>query len=153
MRQDHPKWVKILIGYYGILQSLHLLVLIRAGAILLFESRYPFPILPPPGGWEPQTMPFLLGLGITDSLGILLAIVFSAQAFVKGRFKRRLGVISLTIFITGAIVFAIGTLPSGAWAAHPLAYGSMAILFIPTPILYTWLLISNLTRKPPADQS
>ena len=153
MPQDNPTWAKFLIGYYGLLQTLHILVLIRAGAILLLEGGSPFPILPPPGGWVEQTMPFLVGLGITDSVGILLGMVFAGQFFVKKRFNRRLGVISLTMFITGAVVFAIGTFPSGAWADHTIAYGVMALLFIPTPILYTRLLTSNLKRVQPADPS
>lgn len=153
MPQDSHKWVKILIGFYGLLQSLHLLVLIRAGAILLFEGGFPFPILPPRGGWTPQTIPFLVGLGITDSIGILLGMIFAVQFFAKKRLNRRLGVISLTIFITGAFVFAIGTLINDAWAAHPLAYVSMAVVFLPTPFLFYWLLVSNLRRKMPTNRS
>jgi hypothetical protein len=152
MQHKEPQWVKLLIAYYGLLQSLHLLVLIRAGAILLFTSRFPFPILPPPAGWAEQTLPFMVGLGITDSLGILLGIIFAAQFLTHKRLNRRLGVISLTIFFTGAMVFAIGTRFAGAWAAHPLAYGLMAILFIPTPILLYWLLVSNLKQRPSTDQ-
>ena len=122
-------------------------MLLRAGAILLLTENFPFPILPPPGGWEGQAISFMLGLGITDGIGILLGMTFAYLAVFKGRFKRRLGVLSLTIFITGAVVFAFGTFPSGAWAAHPFAYGAMAVLFIPAPYLYTWLLKSNLTRR------
>ena len=140
--------IRTLIVYYGILQSLHLVVLVRAGVILLLQGRFPFPILPPPGGWDPQVIPFMLGLGTTDLAGILLGLCFVYRALIKGALYRRLGVISLTIFITGAIVFAVGTLPSGAWASHPFAYGLMAVLFAPTVILYTWLLRSNITRKP-----
>jgi len=140
--------IRTLIAYYGILQSLHLLVLLRAGVILFLQTRFPFPILPPPGGWDGQTIPFMIGLGTTDLAGILLGQFFAYRALITGTFYRRLGVISLTIFITGAIVFAFGTLPSGAWIAHPIAYGSMAFLFAPTVILYVWLLRSNISRKP-----
>lgn len=153
MPQNHPKWAKILIVYYGLLQTLHLLALVRAGGVLLLDGSFLFPVLPPPGGWVSQAMPFLVGLGITDSIGILLGLIFTAQFFVKKRLNRRLGVISLTIFITGAVVFAISTVFNGAWAAHPLAYGSMAILFLPVPILYFWLLVSNLRRKSQAKSS
>jgi hypothetical protein len=139
--------IRILIAYYGILQSLHLVVLLRAGVILLLQGRFPFPILPPPGGWDPQVIPFMIGLGTTDIAGILLGLCFVYRALIKGAFYRRLGVISLTIFITGAIVFAVGTFPSGAWGTHPIAYGIMAILFFPAVILYIWLLRSNITRK------
>ena len=140
-----------MIAYYGSLQSLHLLVLIRTGAIMLLEGRYPFPILPPPGGWADQTLPFMLALGITDLVGIILGLIFAYRALFKKRFYRRLGVISLTIFFTGAIVFAIGTIFNGAWAAHPLSYISMVILFTPTPFLYAWLIRSNLKPKPPTQ--
>ena len=141
------------IAYYGILQSLHLVILVRAGVILLLQGRFPFPILPPPNGWDPQVIPFMIGLGTTDMAGILLGLIFTAQFFVKKRLNRRLGVISLTIFITGAVVFAIGTIFNGAWAAHPLAYGSMVILFLPVPILYYWLLVSNLRPNSQAKPS
>ena len=147
MTKKTPNWTVFLIGYYGILQSLHLVALIRAGAILLLEGGSPFPILPPPGGWADQTLPFLLGLGATDAVGIILGMIFAYRAVIQDNFNRRLGVISLTIFITGAIVFAAGTFPSGAWGTHPVAYGTMAILFAPTVVLYIWLLRSNLTPK------
>jgi hypothetical protein len=121
--------------------------LIRAGVILLLTKSFPFPILPPHGGWEGQAINFMLGLGGTDLIGILLGMSFAYLALFKQRFNRRLGVISLTIFFTGAVVFAVGTFPSGAWAAHPIAYGAMAVLFLPFVFLYTWLLRSNLTSR------
>ncbi len=89
----------------------------------------------------------MLGLGFTDTISILLGITFAYLALFKDRFNRRLGVISLSGFITGAVVFAFGTFPSGAWAAHPFAYGIMAFLFLPSIWLYSWLLISNLKPK------
>ena len=92
----------------------------------------------------------MLGLGFTDTISILLGILFSYQAIFKDRLNRRLGVISLTAFITGAVVFAFGTFPTGAWAAHPFAYGIMVVLFLPSIWLYIWLLISNL--KPKSNQ-
>ncbi|MBW6465709.1 MAG: hypothetical protein K0B06_04310 [Brevefilum sp.] len=148
MEFQNKPLIRTLIAYYGLLQSLHLVILVRAGVILLLQGRFPFPILPPPGGWDPQVMPFMLGLGTTDLAGILLGLCFAYRALITGAFYRRQGVISLTIFITGAVVFAIGTFPSGAWAAHPIAYGSMTVLFLPTVLLYARLLRSNLTHKP-----
>lgn len=130
------KFGKWLIVYYGILQSLHLLTLARAGLILWFSQRTPFPILPPPGGWSSQTMPFLYGLAGMDVLGILLALIFSLHFLFKHKFRPVVGLISMTIFISGAIVFAVGTFPSGAWAAHPIPYGLMVLLFAPIIPLY-----------------
>lgn len=130
-----------LIIYYGLLQTLHLLTLARAGILILQGDPAPFPILPPPDGWSDQAMAFLYGLAGTDVIGILLGIVFAYRAAVKKQFTRRLGILSLTIFITGAIVFGAGTFPSGAWTAHPGAYWIMVALFLPAVILYTLLLM------------
>ena len=132
--------MKILITYYGVLQCLHLGVLARAGWILLGGQRIPFPILPPPGGWEAQAMNFFYGLGATDVIGILLGILFAYRAVIKKDFNRRSGLLSLTIFITGAAVFGAGTIPSGAWAAHPVAYWVMVVLFLPAGLLFIKLL-------------
>jgi len=143
MTQESHRISKILIGYYGVLQSLHLLILIRAGILILTGQNFPFPILPPPDGWEAQTLPFMFGLAGTDIIGIIIGIIFAYLALVKGKFIRRLGILSLTIFITGAVVFGAGTYPSGAWGAHPFAYWIMVILFLPTAYLYLVLLSPN----------
>jgi hypothetical protein len=127
------KW---LIAYYGILQSLHILTLARAGIILWLYNKTPFPILPPAGGWTSQTMPFLYGLAGMDVMGILLGIIFAWQHLFKKQFKPILGLVSQTIFFSGAIVFAAGTFPTGAWSAHPLSYWLMVLLFVPIIPLY-----------------
>ena len=132
-------WEKILIAYYGFLQGLHLLTLARAGYYMFFLDIVPFPILPPPTGWMPQTMPFMLGLAGMDIVGIVLAFILVFQKLMQNKLRPVIGLISLTIFISGAIVFAVGTLPSGAWAAHPLSYVSMVLLFTPTLPLYVKL--------------
>jgi len=140
MKDNISKQLKVLIAYYGFLQSLHLLALIRAGFMLLQGEPAPFPILPPPGGWQEQTMPFMLGLAGMDVLGIFLGTFYSYQTISTSKHHRLLGILSLTIFISGAVIFAAGTFPSGAWAAHPFAYWAMVILFAPAPILYVKLL-------------
>ena len=140
------KRLKPLIIYYGLLQTLHLLTLAYAGLMIAGGDPAPFPILPPPGGWVDQTMPFLFGLAGTDLIGILLGILFAYRAVIKKVFNSRLALLSLTIFITGAIVFGAGTFPSGAWAAHPVAYWIMVVLFLPSVLLYV-LLIKNETNK------
>jgi hypothetical protein len=126
---------KTLVFYYGTLQSLHLVILIRAGLLILSTSISPFPILPPPNGWQDQVWPFMFALAGMDVLGILLAIIFAYYVFFKGKVLTLIGILSLTIFISGAIVFAAGTICAGAWQSHPLTYGVMAILFLPSPIL------------------
>jgi hypothetical protein len=133
---NKSKITRWLVIYYGILQSAHLLALARAGALLWFTQKVPFPILPPTGGWPPSTMPFLFGLAGTDVIGILVGLVFAYQFIFKRNLKPMLGIVSLTIFITGAIVFAAGTFPTGAWSAHPVSYWLMVGLFIPVIPLY-----------------
>jgi len=85
-------------------------------------------------------MPFLIGLGTTDFVGIIMGMVFAVQLWFKGVYNRLLGILSLTIFITGAIVFGLGTYPSGAWGLHPVAYWVMVVLFAPAILLYIRLL-------------
>jgi len=138
--KQRGRWMRILVLYYGILQSLHLLTLARAGLLILQDVVYPFPILPPPEGWNQQSMAFLFGLAGTDVVGIFLGIIFAGKLILKGKLNRTLGILSLTIFITGAVVFGAGTFPSGAWAAHPVAYGVMVVLFVPALILFYQLL-------------
>ena len=144
MKNNISKQLKVLIAYYGFLQSLHLLALIRAGFMLLQGEPAPFPILPPPDGWQEQTMPFMLGLAGMDVLGIFLGIFYSYQTISTRKHHRLLCILSLTIFISGAVIFAAGTFPSGAWAAHPLSYWIMVTLFAPVPYLYAKLLKSKL---------
>ncbi len=144
--RENSTWKRSLIYYYGILQTLHLLTLARAGLLILQGVPFPFPILPPPQGWNQQSMAFLFGLAGTDVIGILLGIVFAGQVLLKGKLNRLLGILSLTIFITGAVVFGAGTFPSGAWAAHPVAYWVMVVLFAPALILFYHLL-----KHPKAD--
>jgi len=137
-KQQNSTWY--LTGYYGILQTLHLFTLAYAGLRILQGVPAPFPILPPPGGWTDQTMGFLYGLAGTDVIGILLGIIFAYRAVLKGDFRPWLGLLSLTIFITGALVFGAGTFPSGAWGAYPVSYWVMVLLFLPTVFLYFQLL-------------
>jgi hypothetical protein len=139
---------KALIAYYGLLQSLHLLVLIRAGLILLQGGESPFPILPPPEGWEEQSMGFMFGLAAMDVIGIILGIIFSYKTLIKGKFLPILGILSLTIFISGAVVFGAGTFPPGAWAANPISYWVMVVLFAPAPLLLLNLIKITKTPKP-----
>jgi len=131
--------LRLLIIYYGVLQSVHLLALLRAGYLFNRLNRMPFPAPPPPGGWAPQAVPFLIGMGLVDAVAIILALVFVYLWITSRQAPIRLGLISLTIAGASAAIFAIGTFASGAWAAHPLAYGVMVILFAPLLPLFVLL--------------
>ncbi len=132
--------LRLLILYYDILQCLHLLILARAGLLMLQGDLSPFPILSAPLGWTNQAMNFMFGLAGMDVVGIILGFIFTLQFIFTGVVKRTLGLLSLTIFISGAVIFAIGTYLSGAWSAHPVAYSVMAVLFAPCIFLFIELL-------------
>jgi hypothetical protein len=135
--------MKRLTLYYGILQSLHLLTLARAGLLIIQGDFSPFPIPSAPGGWTDQALNFMFGLAGMDVIGIALGIVFALRFLKHGAMNRTLGLLSLIIFISGAIIFAVGTFFSGAWSAHPIAYGAMAVLFAPCILLFASLLPSS----------
>ena len=88
----------------------------------------------------------MFGLAGTDVVAIFLAFIFVYQAYFKNKIRDLIGILSLTIFISGAIIFAVGTLFTGAWRSHPVGYGLMAILFLPVLILYGFL-INRLSNK------
>ncbi len=139
MNKETGKWVRILAGYYGVLQSLHLLSLARAGWIVLRGGEIPFPAPPPPGGWPASSVPFLMGMGITDVFAIVLGLIFVYQLLIKREYKGILGVISLTIALVGGVVYLFGTLPSGAWQSQFLAY--LLVLVVFSPIIPFYILV------------
>jgi hypothetical protein len=143
MKEKNPtNLFPYLVGYYGVLQSFHLLLLTRAGLFLLLGRDIPFPAPPPPGGWPGPALPYLLGMGLVDVFAIGLGLVFSYSFFARKKTYNILGLISLTAATSSGIVYLVGTIPSGAWGANPLAYLAVVLLFSPFLPLY----ISLITR-------
>ena len=138
--QNKPKLFRFLAGYYGILQIVHLFLLGRAGIIIIRTGRVPFPAQSPPGGWNFTTLPFLLGMGAADVFAASLGIYFVSQLFIKKQIKSVTGIISLTVALTSGLIFLIGTIPSGAWNQHFIAYLAMVIGFSPLLPLYLFIL-------------
>jgi hypothetical protein len=132
--------LKLLAGYYGVLQSLHLLSLARAGWIVLRGGQIPFPAPPPAGGWPSTSLPFLLGMGAVDAVAIILGLIFVYRYFVQDKIELFLGIISLTIALVSGVEYLIGTLPSGAWQQNLLAYIVVLLVFSPVVPLYIVLL-------------
>ena len=128
---------KYLAGYYGTLQTVHLLLLARAGLYLMSTGTVPFPALPPANGWSAQVIPFLLGMGALDGAAAGLGIFSAISLFGKKHFDYRFWMLSLVIAITSGLIFTAGTLASGAWNYHPAAYILLVIFFSPLfPLLY-----------------
>jgi hypothetical protein len=135
-----PKILKLLSGYYGVLQFFHLLLLTRAGWFLIRGQQIPFPAPPPQGGWAQAALPFLLGMGLVDVFAIGLGLVFVYSLLFRDDLQLTIGLISLTAAISSGIVYLIGTIPSGAWGANPLAYLAVLLLFSPVLPLYLSLI-------------
>ena len=144
--QKAIKWFKYLAGYYGILQSFHIFFLGRAGLTLLQTGIVPFPASPPPGGWAPSVLPFMMGMAAADLIAACLGIFFAFSLLAKGELKPLVGIISLTIALSSAIVYLFGTLPAGAWMHNPLSYLIVILAFSPIIPLY-FLLVRETNRK------
>ena len=136
---EENKVFRYLVGFYGFLQTMHLFFLGRAGYILLNTGNVPFPASPPPGGWDAVVIPFLMGMAAADVVAAGMGIYFAYSFINNGKFKPLAGVISLTIALSSAIVYLIGTLPSGAWVHNPISYLIVILAFSPIVPLYILL--------------
>ncbi len=142
-RSRPSKVLRYLAAYYGLLQLSHLGFLGRALVSYLRAGTLPFPASPPDSGWSRQVLPFLFGMGAADALAAGLGIIFAVLLVFKGRIKPALGLVSLVIALTSALVFTVGTIASGAWGSHPGEYVSLVIVFSPLPLLFASLLGEN----------
>ena len=131
--EKNSRGIKYLAGYYGILQTGHLILLIRAVLIVSRAGNLPFPALPPEGGWPLSSLPFLFGMGAADGIAILSGLFFVYQLLIKDQMKFLVGLVSLTIALSSGLVYLVGTLPSGAWTEHLASY--LIVVFIFSPIL------------------
>lgn len=139
------RWIRILAGYYGILQLNHLFFLGRAGLILMKSGRVPFPASPPPGGWSSEVLPFLMGMAAADVFAASLGIWFSYSLIVKKSIHPLTGIISLTIALSSAVVYLVSTVPGGAWIYNPISYLIVILAF--SPILPLYLVLIRKTAE------
>jgi hypothetical protein len=147
MTESTPSPVfRLLTGYYGILQSIHLLLLIRAGWFFVQGWSIPFPAPPPLSGWPESSMPFLIGMGLVDIIAIGLGLIFVGNFFFKGKALFDLGIISLSLALASGLIYLVGTIPSGAWEANLAAY--LVVVFLFGPVLpFFFMLIKKAQRS------
>lgn len=147
MSETQPsRVIRLLTGYYGVLQSIHLVLLARAGWYLFQKQPLPFPASPPPGGWPGPALPYLLGMGIVDVFAIGLGLLFAYIFFIRKEINIVLGLSSLTAALSSGVVYLVGTIPSGAWGENPLSYLAVLLLFSPVLPLY-YSLVRHALRK------
>jgi hypothetical protein len=132
--------------YYGLLQSAHLLILGYGLLHYLRTNRIGFPAPPPPGGWDEQTVNFLLGNGIIDAIIGFTALLYVIRFFQGRAGSDVIGIICVTASLCSGGFFVIGTILSGAWAFNPLNYIGLVIVFTPVVALFI-VLAWNLSRQ------
>jgi hypothetical protein len=138
---------RYLTAYYGMLQITHLMILGRAILIYAQSNILPFPASPPPQGWSTQVIPFLFGLGAVDALAAGLGAFWAAGIFITHKMDEVFwGQISLSVAISSALVFAVGTIATGAWLFHPQEYFGMAIAFMPVVLLFFMIMFTKNTK-------
>lgn len=135
MRDPESRLAKLLVAYYGLIEAAHFVVLVQAGMRLLLTGRIGFPAPPPPGGWAGQLYPFFVAMGVVDAAGIAVAWLFVYGYFAGARWRWWAGWVTLTSIVYSAVVFAWGTVRSGAWSRWPVAYLALAVAFVPVALL------------------
>ena len=135
MSFKHTRAGNVLVIYYGMLQMLHIIMLVRAAVTFARSASIGFQALPPAGGWTLQAQHFLIATGLVDALNVGLALLFVYAVFRNKWWSLRLGLVTLTLTLYSAVVFVYGTFMSNAWQANPLGYALVAVLFFPALIL------------------
>lgn len=132
--KPHSKWHRVLVIYYGGVQTLHLLALAYEALTYMRTSQIVLLAPPPAGGWSAPLESTLLILGALDAMLILASIPFVWGTLRGKDWGRRLGALVLTAFSLTALAFAVVTLPSGVWLQRPV-YLIEALLFAPIGLL------------------
>lgn len=137
MAMRHPdSWLaKLLVGYYGLIEAAHIVVLVWAGISLARTGLIGFPAPPPPEGWSSQVQPFLVAAGVVDGANVTIAWPFVYGYFSRARWRWWVGAVTLTASVYSAIVFVWGTMATGAWGYRPGGYLVLAVVFAPVAAL------------------
>lgn len=117
--------------YLGALECIHMVMILFSGAHLLRSGEIAILAPPPTGGWQEGAARFLLGLGAIDFLVAVAALIFVWSALRGKPWHMPLGNAVLTAVAYSGLLFAIGTLPTGAWSQSPWTYWGMVVLYTP----------------------
>lgn len=136
-----------LVRYYGAVQVLHFLAL-SLESWNWSQTGVPKILAPPPAvGWTDQALYLLMGTGVADAIVIPFSILF-AWGWLRGkRWASWLGALTLGTSVFSAVIFGIGTFPTGVWAER-IAYSIEGILFAPVALLFVLYLRHLLVGQP-----
>lgn len=135
MRNPDGLPAKLLVAYYGLIEVAHVVALVQAGVQLARTGMIGFPAPPPSGGWVDEIQPFFIAMAVVDAVNIVIAWLFVYGYFTRARWRWWIGCVTLTSTVHSAIVFAWGTIVSGAWSHRPAGYLAMAAVFVPVAAL------------------
>ncbi|NQV37436.1 MAG: hypothetical protein HQ509_05445 [Candidatus Marinimicrobia bacterium] len=135
MKKSNWQLTQYLSLYVGFIQLVHFTLLCVSGYHYIKYNTIELLAPPPAQGWSQQAIYFLLGCGIIDAILVLFTLYFVYMYLFLGVLKRTLGITLFSGSTITALIFGIGTLPSGAWSFHPLSYWIMVGLFVPFIVL------------------
>jgi len=144
--------LRLLTGYYGLLQVVHLFVLAFGLKVYIQSGTIGFPAPPPRPGWEEQAEAFLLGNGALDAIIGVAAILFVIGFFKQQEWNQALGLVCVTASLCSGGFFVVGTILSGAWVAHPANYVGLVLVFAPAGMLFI-MMIQSAWRKSPHNNN
>lgn len=146
MRGRYAQFERVLVNYYGVLQTFHILALVGSGLWWFQNGDLGVLALPPQGGWTDQALHFLIATGLFDFVIAVSSIFFVLSYRKDGESADVLGAVALTGSLYSAVIYLYGTLLSGAWSEHILIYGLIAIVFAPMVLLAITFLWRRLQR-------
>lgn len=120
--EPNNRLARCLIAYFGLWQTIHILVNLRALARFKHGDET-FPAHPPADGWDAPTQATMEGIAKIDIVAPLLTVGFFVDYERDSDWWPLLGTLALTIANYSAVIFAYPTRAAGAWDEHPLAYG------------------------------
>lgn len=132
--------VRCLIAYFGLWQTIHILVNLRALARFK-RGDETFPAHPPADGWDAPTQATMEAMAKIDTIAALVTLGFVIEYERDGERWPLLGTLALTIANYSAVIFAYPTRAAGAWEEHPVAYWGLYLSYHPIvvlTVLYAW---------------
>jgi hypothetical protein len=146
LKNPYHIFAKFLVGYVGLIQLFHFVVLVRAALLYSQAGKLGFPASPPQAGWHNQATPFLLATGAVDAVNVIFILLFVFAYFCKKWWWRPLGIMTMSIFVYSAVLYVAGAMTSGAWQLHIWEYLSVVIALLPTCGLLILFLIWGMRR-------